>query len=95
MKKEYSVTKEVTFTVIIWSCDHPGCDKSVSTNKGCCGGAPIMECEFCGKHVCSSHRRFADGTGDYIIAVSCLDKNCLEKLDEKESAYWGDDNDEE
>lgn len=93
MLKKYTVTKEVTFDVTIWSCDHDGCDFSISENKGCCGVAPIMTCHYCEKHVCRHHRKFADGSGDSIIAVSCLDEKCVERLSIDEDNYWSE-NDE-
>jgi len=33
-------------------------DYSTTDNKGSSGITPIMECDACGRHVCSGHRRF-------------------------------------
>ncbi len=35
-------------------CDF--CNFSTTYNSGCCGYRPIMECDFCKKDICSSHR---------------------------------------
>jgi hypothetical protein len=60
----------------IYSCDHPGCTKSVEDNIGCCGHRPIMDCNFCGKDVCTQHCVLDYDTGDYPILCTCEDPEC-------------------
>ena len=56
MKKEYSIMVEKK--IVEWSCDMQGCTVTTKDNHGCCGSAPIMTCDFCGKHMCGGHRNF-------------------------------------
>ena len=39
-----------------YCCDF--CAYSTTHNKACSGITPIMECDACGRHVCSGHRKF-------------------------------------
>ena len=55
------VEKEIT----TYACDF--CDFTTENNRGCCGVAPIMYCNICGKDCCHEHREFytEDHWSDY------------------------------
>lgn len=78
-------TETRVIEVKIYGCDF--CNFEIEKNSGCCGTAPIMECEFCGKLVCNKHRELSYvSNGDYPDFISCL--GCLPKLKEKEHEYY-------
>ena len=77
--KTIMVEKEVT----TWKCDF--CDYQTDHNKGCCGSAPVMKCNFCEKDACREHRKayFENSwTQDYPDFMACED--CIPKADKCE-----------
>ena len=76
-------TKTITVEkgVTTYKCDF--CDYSTENNRGCCGTAPIMTCEFCEKDICRKHRDFftEDHWSDYPYGFwACPD--CQPKAEE-------------
>ena len=60
----------------VWKCDF--CDYETETNRGCCGTAPIMSCDFCGKDACRDHREYYrenewEDYPDFIACKDCID----------------------
>ena len=79
----------VKIKVKLFGCDF--CEYTTERNTGCCGVAPVMQCEFCDKHACQSHIELMWGTGDYPEGRACPD--CHDKLEEKREDWGMDDED--
>ena len=74
--------------IVTWSCDHPGCDSSTTSNRGFCGVAQIMTCDFCGLHFCETHRRHGWSIKDQDHKyVSCLFPKCMSELEDTIEKY--------
>jgi len=60
-------------------CDF--CTFSTENNRGCCGVAPVMSCDACGKHACREHRKsyWEDPSRDYHDLMVCQD--CIPIMD--------------
>ena len=75
----------------IWHCDYPGCDYKIENNKGCCGHAPVMQCHFCEKDICTKHTTLEYDSGDYPILCTCISEECLLKKEAWLEEYFKED----
>ena len=54
-----------------WTCDI--CGASSTSNRGCCGHSPFMNCQICGRLTCETHYHLDyDGIGDYPQGIYCI-----------------------
>lgn len=56
MRTTKSRRRVIVEKITTYKCDF--CNYSTTTNKGCCGVAPIMTCDVCDKDMCNKHRDF-------------------------------------
>ena len=70
--------------ITTYTCDV--CGYSTENNRGCCGSAPIMQCQLCKDDVCRTCRECFEENpcGDYCDVIVCT--NCEPKF--KEAWEW-------
>ena len=94
IKEHYNVDTTITLE---YCCDF--CDYSTTDNRDSKGVRPIMECNACGRHVCSGHRKFYRETwldshrGMYCLGCWQIGKKYRDQMMSVQHEAWEREND--
>lgn len=94
IKEHYNVDSTITLE---YCCDF--CDYSTTDNRDSKGVRPIMECNACGRHVCSGHRKYYRETwldshrGMYCLGCWQIGKKYRDQMISVQHEAWEKEND--
>ena len=94
IKEHYNADSTVTLE---YCCDF--CDYSTMDNRSSRGLNPIMECDGCGRHVCSGHRKFHkepwvdSHKGMYCLECWEIGKKYRDQMISVQNEAWEKEND--
>ena len=94
IKEHYNVDSTITLE---YCCDF--CDYSTTDNRDSRGIRPIMECNACGRHVCTGHRKFYGETwldshrGMYCLGCWAIGKKYRDQMISVQHEAWEKEND--